>query len=101
MKPTAALILTGLLTATALPARAADNSWVFTPSFASQYMFRGARLGGPCLQPALEYNHGSLVTGLWGSFPLRNHVADGSEPEVDFYGSYTVEVARDLTVVPG
>ena len=103
MRPTA-LILAALLPGSTLSAQvsteAPAGSWVFTPSFASQYMFRGARLGGPSLQPTLEYDRGPLAAGLWGSFPLRDHVADGSESEVDFYGTYRVDLGHGLALVP-
>lgn len=104
MKPTV-LILAALMSCPVLPAQepveASAGSWAFTPAFASQYMFRGTRLAGPSLQPTLEYARGALVAGLWGSFPLRNHLADGSESEIDFYGSYTMEISKTLSVIPG
>ena len=84
------------------PAPAAPNaSWTFTPTFVSQYMFRGARLGGPSFEPALEYDYGSLALGLWTNFPLKDKVPGQSDPELDPYGSYTYELAKDLTLQPG
>ena len=90
-------------TAPADPAPAApSSSWTFTPSFASQYMFRGARLGGPSFQPAIEYDAGSLALGVWSNFPIKDKVDGQSDPEFDIYGSYTIEVIKDtLTWVPG
>jgi len=100
MKPVT-LILLAILTGSSLSGADEAGSWTFTPSFASQYMFRGARLGGPSLQPSLEYSRNALTAGLWSSIPLKDHVADGSESEVDFYASYTVELPHGLSLVPG
>lgn len=110
MKKTA-LILAALVAGASLsaqtpaPAPAAPapttGSWVFTPAFASQYMFRGARLGGPSFEPALEYDYGSLVAGVWANVPLKDKVVGQSDPEFDFYGSYSFDVAKDVTLVPG
>ena len=74
---------------------APSSSWVFTPSFASQYMFRGARLGGPSFEPSLEYDAGNLAVGVWNNTPLKDKVVGQSDPEFDFYGSYTIEAIKD------
>ncbi|MBI2496768.1 MAG: hypothetical protein HYV75_02170 [Opitutae bacterium] len=100
MRP-AATLFAALLAGAPLWAGADAGSWAFTPAFVSQYMFRGVRLGGPSLQPALEFSRGALTAGIWGSIPLRDHVADGSESEFDFYASYTVELPHGLSLVPG
>lgn len=109
MKPPA-LILAALIAGAVLsgpdalalePAAPSGGSWSFTPAFVSQYMFRGVRLGGPSLQPTLEYSRGALTAGIWGSIPLRDHVADGSESEIDCYASYAIEFPHGLSVVPG
>ena len=103
----AALLTTGasLFADTAAPAAAApaapSSSWVFTPSFASQYMFRGARLGGPSFEPSLEYDQGSLAVGVWANTPISDKVDGQSDPEFDFYGTYSFDVAKDTTLVPG
>jgi len=114
MKKTA-LLLAALLTTgaslsadTTAPAAAApaapaapSTSWVFTPSFASQYMFRGVRLGGPAFEPSIEYDQGNLAVGVWSNFPIKDKVVGQSDPEFDFYGSYSFDVAKDTTLVPG
>ncbi len=65
-------------------------------------MFRGARLGGPSFQPSIEYDQGSLAIGVWASTPISSKVVGQSDPELDIYGSYTLEVVKDtLTWVPG
>lgn len=97
----ACLILLTLLCFAPLRAGTDAGAWTFTPAFASQYMFRGARLGGPSLQPTLEYSRGTLTAGIWSSIPLKDHVADGSESEADFYASCIVELPHGLSLVPG
>lgn len=83
-------------------AEAITGSWTFTPAVASQYMFRGVRLGGPSFEPTLEYDYGALAAGVWGNIPLKDKVDGQSDPEFDFYGSYTVDVVKDtVSIVPG
>lgn len=72
-----------------------------TASVVSQYMFRGQRLNGAGFQPTVEMAAGSFTAGLWGNFVLEEKVPDSSDPEIDLYGSYTMTVGPDLTLVPG
>ncbi len=106
-----ALILAALVAGASLSAQApaapatpeaASSSWVFTPAFTSQYMFRGARLGGPSFEPSLEYDSGSFAVGVWANVPLKDKVDGQSDPEFDFYGSYTMDLVKDtLSIAPG
>ena len=64
-------------------------------------MLRGARLGGPSFQPNLEYGAGNLALGIWTNFPMKDKVVGQSDPEIDPYGSYKFELAKDLTLQPG
>jgi len=81
---------------------APSSSWTITPGFASQYMFRGVRLGGPSMQNTVEYDNGSLALGVWNNIPIADKVAGQSAPEIDPYGSYTVDVFKDvLSYAPG
>ena len=99
-----ALILTALAVDTLFPAsaEATYGVWGLTPAVVSQYMFRGVRLGGPAFEPTLEYDYGSLAVGVWANFPLMDKVVGQSDPEFDFYGSYTVEVVKDaVSLAPG
>jgi uncharacterized protein (TIGR02001 family) len=97
------LVLLASLAAGITGSRAqSSGSWTFTPAVTTQYMFRGVRLGGPALQPAIEYGSGDLALGLWASFPLGDKVPGQSDPEFDFYGSYKVVAIKDTLVVqPG
>jgi uncharacterized protein (TIGR02001 family) len=76
-------------------------TWTVTPTFVSQYMLRGVRLGGASFQPTVEYANGPLTLGVWSSVPLAAKVPGQSDPEIDPYFSYTVELAKDLTLQPG
>jgi uncharacterized protein (TIGR02001 family) len=83
------------------PAETPASSWVVTPSFVSQYMLRGVRLGGPSFQPTIEFDSGNLAIGVWASTPIRDKVPGQSDPEIDPYGSYAFTVNNALSVVPG
>jgi uncharacterized protein (TIGR02001 family) len=97
----AALGAVGAHAQTPAPAAAPAATVTITPAFVSQYMLRGVRLGGPSFQPTIEYASGPLTLGLWNNFPLKDKVTGQSDPEIDPYGSYTIELGKDLTLVPG
>jgi uncharacterized protein (TIGR02001 family) len=88
--------------ATAVTPEAAP-AYTMTSTFAavSQYMFRGQRLGGPSFEPTVEAAYGNLTAGVWANFPIKDKVVGQSDPELDFYGSYTSVVSDTLNVVPG
>jgi len=75
-------------------------SVVLMPAIASQYMFRGARLGGLSFEPTIEVDSGNFAVGVWSNFPLKDKVAGQSDPEIDPYGSYTITVNDSLSVAP-
>jgi uncharacterized protein (TIGR02001 family) len=85
----------------ATPAAAPAATWTVTPTFVSQYMFRGTRLGGASFQPTVEYATGPLTLGLWSNAPLSAKVPGQSDPELDPYAAYTIDLAKDLTLQPG
>lgn len=86
----------------AAPAAAAPSySLTATATAVSQYMFRGQRLGGASWQPAVEFATGDLTVGLWSNFPFKDKVPDSSDPEFDLYGSYTFNISKELSIVPG
>ena len=87
-------------TTTTAPA-APSSSWTITPSFASQYMFRGVRLGGPSFEPTIEYDAGNLAIGVWANFPISDKVIGQSDPEIDPYASYTITLNDSASIVPG
>ena len=86
---------------TALAPAAPEVSVVVTPAIASQYMLRGARLGGPSFEPTIEVDSGNLAVGVWSNFPIKDKVPGQSDPEIDPYGSYTLTVNESISVAPG
>jgi uncharacterized protein (TIGR02001 family) len=76
-------------------------SWTLTPAFASQYMFRGVRLGGPAFEPTVECDYGNLALGVWANFPIADKVPGQSDPEIDPYGSYKFTINDAFSIQPG
>ena len=98
---TRTLLACAALSPLVAPARAGDVSTVITPSFVTQYMFRGARLGGPSFEPTVEVDAGNLAVGVWANIPLADKVPGQSDPEIDPYASYTLSLNDSLSFVPG
>jgi uncharacterized protein (TIGR02001 family) len=107
-------LLVGLLTASALtlqaqtPAPAAPvapaptpDTFTVTPSYVTNYMFRGQRLGGSSFEPTIEYDSGNLGVGVWMNIPIADKVPGQSDPEIDPYGYYTFTLNDQMSVVPG
>lgn len=84
-------------------AASATSAYSVTGTFTavSQYMFRGQRLGGPSWQPSVELAAGDFTAGVWSNLPFKDKVANSSDPEFDLYGSYTFNVNKELSFVPG
>ena len=109
----AALALAVILAESRLPAQTMTNtpiatatnspemSVTITPSFVTEYMFRGVRLGGPSFQPSAEFDWENLAVGLWTSLPIADKVPEQSDPELDPYASYTFNVNDEFSIVPG
>jgi uncharacterized protein (TIGR02001 family) len=76
-------------------------SLTVTPTYVSQYMFRGQRLSGASFQPVVEATYGNAGLGIWTSFPFQDKATGASDPEVDPYGYYTFTVNDSLSIVPG
>jgi uncharacterized protein (TIGR02001 family) len=90
-------------TAPSSPTATATPSWSFTvtPTFVSQYMFRGVRLGGSSFEPAIEADYGNLALGVWSNWPIKDKVSGQSDPEIDPYGSYKFVASDALSIQPG
>jgi len=100
------VFIAGALSASAQTSPAATPpapsfSFVVTPAFVSQYMFRGVRLGGPSFEPNVEFDTGNLGLGVWANFPMQDKVPGQSDPEIDPYGYYTFAINDSLSIVPG
>jgi hypothetical protein len=76
-------------------------SVILTPSYVSQYMFRGQRLGGQSFEPSVEADYGNWALGVWSNIPLSDKVPGQSDPEIDPYGSYTYSVTDSFNLQPG
>ncbi|MFM8618554.1 MAG: TorF family putative porin [Opitutaceae bacterium] len=88
--------------AAAAPAAAPAVSFTATGTLVSDYMFRGQRLSSAAFQPAVEGVAGDLTFGVWASKPFDGKkVPDSSDPEIDLYGSYSIALGKDLSLVPG
>jgi uncharacterized protein (TIGR02001 family) len=90
--------------APAAPTPPAPPAWAFSvsPTYVSQYMFRGVRLGKDSIQGAFDATYGNWDMGIWASNPIgSNKVPGQSEPEVDPYGSYTFPVNDSWSIQPG
>lgn len=90
--------------APAAPTPPAPPAWAFalSPTYVSQYMFRGVRLGKDSFQGALDATYGNWDMGIWWSNPIgSNKVSGQSEPEVDPYGSYKYALNDSWSIQPG
>jgi uncharacterized protein (TIGR02001 family) len=87
--------------ATAAAPAAPAVSVTATPSYVSEYMFRGQRLGGQSFEPSVEADYGNWALGVWSNLPLANRVPGQSNPEIDPYGSYTWNLSDSLSLQPG
>jgi hypothetical protein len=96
-----AISLCALPAVLGLSARADGTSVVANAPFVSQYMFRGARLGGLSFQPSVEVDSGNLGFGVWENTPIADKVDGQSDPEVRLYATYTFAVNNAFTIVPG
>lgn len=83
------------------PIAAPSVSVTVTPSFVSNYMFRGQRLSGASFQPVVEATYGNGGLGVWSNFPIKDKATGVSDPEVDPYGYYTINIDEKLSIVPG
>jgi uncharacterized protein (TIGR02001 family) len=72
-----------------------------TASFVSQYMFRGVRLGGPSLQPSVNFESGNFDWGIWANVPIADKVQGQSAPEIDPYASYAFIINSAVNITPG
>ncbi len=74
---------------------------VVSTTLVSNYLFRGQRLGGLSLQPAAEVTAGDSFAGVTANFPLKDKVADQSDPEFDFYGTHGFALSPQFRLTSG
>jgi uncharacterized protein (TIGR02001 family) len=85
----------------AAPAVAADSSVAFNAGAVTEYRYRGisqSRLK-PALQGGLDYTAGAFYVGAWGStIQWIKDGGGGADVEVDIYGGYKLELAKDTVL---
>jgi uncharacterized protein (TIGR02001 family) len=72
-----------------------------TPSWVSEYMFRGQRRAGSSFQPSVEADGSGWSGGVWMSFPVADRFQGQANPETDAYASYTANLGNSLSLQPG
>ncbi len=73
-----------------------DSPFSVGADLVSSYVWRGVKLGGPALQPVVEFSTSGLIIGAWGSFGLG--LADEAVNEADLYISYQFDFGLSLGV---
>lgn len=98
----AALVLCSIAAANVSAASAhSAPSPTFTSTLVSDYLFRGQRLGGLSLQPAVDLSAGGSIAGISANFPVKDKVADQSDPEFDFYASHRFSLNDEWRLILG
>lgn len=91
--------------AAAAPAAPAPPSWSTTvaPTYVSEYMFRGVKLGGNSFEPSVTSTYGNWTLEVWANDPISNSdkVPGQSDPEIDPQGSYTFTINDSTNIQPG
>ena len=106
-KHTLALATLALCGTAALAQSAPETSLSFNVGAVSEYRYRGLSQSGlePALQAGVDYAHSSgLYVGAWASsIKWIKETAPGlkGDTEIDIYGGYKTEIAKDLTADVG
>lgn len=80
---------------------ASEGQWTLTNTVVSDYFFRGVRLAGPSLQPALEFSRDAWSCGAWSNVALSD-TGKPSNPEIDLYGAFRARTgSENVELVPG
>ena len=74
-------------------AHAGDYSLSTDVTFASEYVFRGIKLGDMSLQPSVQFAQDDFYAGVWVEQPLEKRSSKGWTDEVDFYAGYTPKLS--------
>lgn len=68
------------------------QEWSVGVDLYSSYVWRGTKLGGPSIQPSINYSNGGFTIGAWGSAGF-----DGAM-EADLFASYEFDFGLSLGV---
>jgi hypothetical protein len=82
-------------------APASNVTSLFTTDVVSQDVFRGTFLGGPSIEPSLDFSNGTFDLGEWSNSTVSNRVQGPSSTEIELYGSYTFPVRGSVSLEPG
>jgi uncharacterized protein (TIGR02001 family) len=95
-----AALCTAISAQTLAPAPASPHTVTGNLSLVSDYRFRGISQSWrqPAVQGGIDYTHASgLYLGNWNSSVSSNSYNNGASLEVDLYGGYRFEPAKDWT----
>lgn len=73
-------------------------STTLTPSYVSNYMFRGQLIDASSFQPELDFGIGNLDFGLWSDTSTNSLF---KQTELDLYSSFNYNVNDKLSINPG
>jgi len=99
LAPASAMAQTG--TPAEAPAAAPASPFTGNMSITSDYRFRGLSQTGkkPAIQGGFDYaNANGIYLGTWLSNVSGNQYPSGSSLEMDFYGGYKFEAAKDVGI---
>ena len=98
----AALFLVSVAGTTGLSPRLdATPSTSLTTKLVSDHVFRGQRLSGASLQPAIDLSAGDLFAGIGASMPIENRAANQPGAELDVYASFRCLLNATTHLTPG
>jgi len=82
-------------------AYAGDYSISTDVTLASDYIFRGIKLGDMSLQPSVQFSQDEFYGGIWVEQPLENRSSEGWGDEIDFFAGYTPKLSDMLSLDVG
>lgn len=88
-------------TAGLAPRLDATPSMSLTTKLVSDHVFRGQRLSGASVQPAIDFSAGEFFAGIGGSLPIENRAANQPGAELNVYASYRHPLNATTQLIPG
>lgn len=93
--------LFGQVSAVLDDAESKSLSFTLTPSFVSEFIFRGQYLGGASFQPMITADYGDFELGIWANDSFSKKSEGQIYPEIDPFGSYTYNINDSLNIESG
>jgi hypothetical protein len=92
----------GVSSVAAQPAANSAAVCTLSTTFVSQDLFRGYFLGGPSIEPSIDFTNNVYDFGYWSNSTVSNRVQGPSSTEVEVYGAYVFDVLKGrMTAEPG